>query len=67
MKTLNDSLIAEFDEALESIIQGDFDEVDHNILKRIYKELLSFKDDREHFDRSARTLVNTILKKDFKK
>lgn len=67
MKTLNESLIEEFDEIIEEFdfSKEDKQDVDKEKLKRIYKELLNHKDDNQDFEKSARTIVNTVLNKEF--
>lgn len=66
MKTLNESLIEEYE-----IITEEFDfsvgdqNVDPNKLKRIYNVLLKHKDDSKDFERSARTVVNIVLSNEF--
>lgn len=67
MKTLNESLIEEFEELVDEF---DFSndgqqKVDKGKLKRIYMELLLHKDNSEDFEKSARTVVNTVLNKEF--
>lgn len=67
MKTLNESLIEEFEEILSEF---DFSndrqqKVDKEKLKRIYIELLKHKDNSEDFEKSARTVVNTVISRDF--
>ena len=67
MKTLNESLIEEFEELMNEF---DFSndgqqKVDKEKLKRIYMELLKHKDNSEDFEKSARTVVNTVISREF--
>ena len=39
--------------------------VENEKLKRIYTELLRHKDNSEDFEKSARTIVNTVLNREF--
>lgn len=67
MKTLNESLIEEFKEIVDEFdfTDGDEQKVDKEKLERIYKELLQHKDNSEDFEKSARTVVNRVLNKEF--
>ena len=67
MKTLNESLIEEFKEILDDFDFTNQDEqtIDKDKLERIYKELLQHKDNSEDFEKSARTVVNRVLSKEF--
>lgn len=67
MKTLNESLIDEFDEIIDQMrLSGSLDiNIDIDKLRRIYKELLKYKDESDDFQKAARTVVNTILSREF--
>jgi len=67
MKTLNESLIEEFEELVDEFdfSNDEQQKVDKKKLKRIYIELLKYKDDSESFEKSARTVLKTILSKEF--
>lgn len=68
MKTLNQSLVDEFEQILKEFdfSIGNGQVVDKNKLKKIYIELLKHKDNNEDFEKSARTVVNTVLNNEFK-
>lgn len=67
MKTLIDSLIEEFNLLITSGL--DTDQINKNIdydkLRRIYRQLLLHRDEKDDFDSAARTLVNSILNNEF--
>lgn len=67
MKTLKESLIEEFEELVNEFdfSSDEQQKVDKEKLKRIYMELLKHKDNSEDFDKSARTVVNIVLNKEF--
>lgn len=69
MKTLNESLIEEFDKIIEDLKMSkdeDLKKVNIEKLRRIYKELLNHKNDSENFESAARTVLNTVISKEFK-
>jgi hypothetical protein len=67
MKTLNESLKEEFEELVDEFDFSNTDQnkVDREKLKRIYSELLKHKDNSEDFEKSARTVVNTVISREF--
>lgn len=68
MKTLNESLIEEFEELVNEFdfsIKNVEQKVDKEKLHRIYIELLKYKNDSESFEKSARTVLKTTLSKEF--
>lgn len=67
MQTLNESLIEEFKEILNEFdfSESEDQKVNKDKLERIYKELLKHKDNSKDFKKSARTVVNRVLNKEF--
>ena len=68
MKTLNESLLEEFDDIIkakkkeDSIPEG----IDVDILRKMYSDLLKFKGESADFAKDARTLINTALNNYFR-
>lgn len=68
MKTLNESLTEEFYKLLYELEKESKDhDIDYDILMKIYKLLLTQKEQKNTTeDEAARTIVNTIIRTEFK-